>query len=775
MCTHRFAGWQGGTGSLAPTLAAFALAGALALLGVGPSVAQVGCVDYADYMHWVASAPLADDYQSGFDFGGSCIVGDYLYLTAGQYGAKVFDIANRAHPRLVAELPSGSYVWDVEVRGDYAYLTGYAFYVVDISTPENPQLVGVLESWDSRDIALVGDYALVTQWGSGVDVIDVSDPSHPVQVSSVNTGYCRGICVVGDIACVAAGDLMSLVDVSDPIHPEIVGVLETFSDAFSVTAAGSLALLYEEPDGGGGILHVVDISVPQSPQILSSLDYDGRARGLAIMGDLAFITRGGLQALDLSDPAHPARLGRAYAGSALSVALAAPYAYVTDGNNRVHVIDISNPMSAPMVGRATTAGVPVGVCVDADLAFVAEALPGYQGLLEIFAVADPATPQLLGEVATPGWAYDVAVRAGYAYVLDSHSTNPGTGLQVIDISDPTQPTIVNSLPLSTADAIVIVDALAYIANYSSGLRILDLSDPLNPWIVSQTSLAGWPTDVAVVGDVAYVAMAGSWVGFQTVDISDPVHPQILGTATDDDGNALGQARCVAVQGSIAYITDHGDAYGSGSDSLLLAIDVSDPEQPRLLATLPVCIVGSHGQYGFRWDLIAADGSLYLASNGLNVVDVTSSHVWPYQMRLVGGWGVGQATCLALTTDHLFMVSDEWPNGSLHILPRQCSPQPAGVADGGPPAAALLTAHPNPFNPGTTLSFAVPSTGRTTLAIYDARGREVVTLVDEKLTAGMHRRDWTGCDAAGRRLPSGVYLCRLTTPGGVGAEKLVMLQ
>jgi hypothetical protein len=73
--------------------------------------------------------------------------------------------------------------------------------------------------------------------------------------------------------------------------------------------------------------------------------------------------------------------------------------------------------------------------------------------------------------------------------------------------------------------------------------------------------------------------------------------------------------------------------------------------------------------------------------------------------------------------------------SLYILPRQCSPQPVGVESGSFPAAAALAAHPDPFNPSTTLSFAVPSTGRTSLAIYDAQGREVVTLVDKEARSG----------------------------------------
>ena len=41
-----------------------------------------------------------------------------------------------------------------------------------------------------------------------------------------------------------------------------------------------------------------------------------------------------------------------------------------------------------------------------------------------------------------------------------------------------------------------------------------------------------------------------------------------------------------------------------------------------------------------------------------------------------------------------------------------------------PAAPTLTAHPNPFNPRTTIRWAVPAAGLSRLEIFDARGRRV---------------------------------------------------
>ncbi len=77
--------------------------------------------------------------------------------------------------------------------------------------------------------------------------------------------------------------------------------------------------------------------------------------------------------------------------------------------------------------------------------------------------------------------------------------------------------------------------------------------------------------------------------------------------------------------------------------------------------------------------------------------------------------------------------------------------------GRPQAFALYQNHPNPFNPVTTISFALPRDGATTVTIYDARGRRVATLLDAPLQAGIHQVNWNGRDARGAPVASGVYL------------------
>jgi hypothetical protein len=99
-----------------------------------------------------------------------------------------------------------------------------------------------------------------------------------------------------------------------------------------------------------------------------------------------------------------------------------------------------------------------------------------------------------------------------------------------------------------------------------------------------------------------------------------------------------------------------------------------------------------------------------------------------------------------------------------------------AAPGGAPAFAtrLLPAHPNPFNPATTLTFDLARAGRVDLSVHDVAGRRVRTLVDgEAFAPGRHERAWEGRDDAGRPLPSGVYLARLSGATGASSRRLVL--
>ncbi len=105
--------------------------------------------------------------------------------------------------------------------------------------------------------------------------------------------------------------------------------------------------------------------------------------------------------------------------------------------------------------------------------------------------------------------------------------------------------------------------------------------------------------------------------------------------------------------------------------------------------------------------------------------------------------------------------------------------PALTSVGGPglPLGAPLavSAAPNPFNPRTSLLFALPREGRVKVELFDLRGRLLATLLDEVRPAGRVELAWDGRDGEGRPLSSGAYHARVTAAGQVGSARLLLVR
>jgi cytoskeletal protein CcmA (bactofilin family) len=101
----------------------------------------------------------------------------------------------------------------------------------------------------------------------------------------------------------------------------------------------------------------------------------------------------------------------------------------------------------------------------------------------------------------------------------------------------------------------------------------------------------------------------------------------------------------------------------------------------------------------------------------------------------------------------------------------------GPVSGGdaPPLRLAIQAAPNPFNPATTIRYALPHAGVAAICIYDASGRLVRELVSEFHAAGNYQTTWDGRNGAGRRVGSGAYFCRLESGGESAVRKIILLQ
>ena len=99
------------------------------------------------------------------------------------------------------------------------------------------------------------------------------------------------------------------------------------------------------------------------------------------------------------------------------------------------------------------------------------------------------------------------------------------------------------------------------------------------------------------------------------------------------------------------------------------------------------------------------------------------------------------------------------------------PVSTSAKDGEVPTEVTLGQnHPNPFNPETTIRYALPQGAEVRLAVYDLLGQEVGVLVDGFQPAGQHRVRFDGGD-----LPSGSYVYRLQVGEEVVARTMTLVK
>ncbi len=83
--------------------------------------------------------------------------------------------------------------------------------------------------------------------------------------------------------------------------------------------------------------------------------------------------------------------------------------------------------------------------------------------------------------------------------------------------------------------------------------------------------------------------------------------------------------------------------------------------------------------------------------------------------------------------------------------------------------------PNPFNPNTTIVFAVPRPSDVRIEVFNMLGQKVKILANEFSKAGYKRVEWDGTDDNGSSVASGVYLYRMTAGDFSETKKMLLLK
>ncbi len=115
------------------------------------------------------------------------------------------------------------------------------------------------------------------------------------------------------------------------------------------------------------------------------------------------------------------------------------------------------------------------------------------------------------------------------------------------------------------------------------------------------------------------------------------------------------------------------------------------------------------------------------------------------------------------------TTGDYGNGIFYTLTQAPNQIPEIVTE-------LVSAYPNPFSVSTSITLNVGKEKQPVqIDIYNLRGQKITTLLQDKLEFGQHNIVWNGTDENGRRVASGVYLCKMHSENKTQSIKLMILK
>ncbi len=233
------------------------------------------------------------------------------------------------------------------------------------------------------------------------------------------------------------------------------------------------------------------------------------------------------------------------------------------------------------------------------------------------------------------------------------------------------------------------------------------------------------------------------------------------------------------EGELLVMSDPGDIdffdlCAAGYDTVYIA-DALDGDHIRFLrddGTLGGFILNPSlgSPYSIVYDSLM--DVLFVADASTESVHRVNPHTGNWT-RVADGFNVFSPCCLEIDPVARRLYVADAGYGRVYEI---CLETVTAVDETAPPASSLaLRAYPNPFNPSVTLVYSLAGPCDVRIGIYDAAGRLVLTLLDERREAGDHRAFWNGRDASGRPSAAGVYFARIEALGKTEARKLVLVR
>ena len=438
---------------------------------------------------------------------------------------EIVNIEYPDNPLYVDDFIIASYCPTVKITDDIAFIgTFLGLYVYDFSDINNIVQIDWLDTHNTYSLKFHNGL-LYFNGSYGLTIIDYSDPSNCQILAEYDEFNFRDCEIIGNRIYTSSSTRLRVLDITDPLSVYQIGYYLSTNMHNSVAVSQNYAFI----NNYYNTLNIINVSDPDTPEYHNSIAvpdineiYKSTDDDLLILRASNYET---LEFYNMNDSSNPEFL----------------YSYDEDGWYcdafyideyiacasfawRFYTFDLSDPDELIVQGPTNLNFPPQasyvrGIARKNNFIY----LTTNNGII-LLDVSDVSNPYQILDIEINGYIFDLTIKDNFMYYVNLD------GLQIYDITDPLDPIECGFWDSNNrAESFTIYNDLVYLADFDGGLKVIDVSNPYDP-VLLNTIILNYNSQLTIqpiVRDDKLMVIDNRWNEIFVYDLTNPSEPQYI--------------------------------------------------------------------------------------------------------------------------------------------------------------------------------------------------------------------------------------------------------
>ncbi len=458
-----------------------------------------------------------DTVEQGDDF---YLNDNFAYIIEDNEKLEVVYIGDPYFPQYVADFTLPNQGISCALTNDVAFIgTFLGLFVYNITNPYELNEIAWFDTGNTWSLS-ISDNLLYYSCSDGLEVIDFSNPNE-LQILSTNDDiHFHDSVIVDDILYCASNKKVYAVDITNPNSTNLICDYIPFDVCNKLAVKDNFIFINSWLDG----VSILDFADPENQYLLNYQDLRSNVIAKSPNEEFMLIygrAAEGLHFYKMDDPLNPEYLYSHIEQVGFTSFYIDNEICCSNYGSRLNIYDLTNLDNLTILGHVGF-NPNYARCITRKDNYIYVGNDSHE--IMIFDISDVSNPYNVVNIDVQSWIFDLTIKDDFLYFVNI------SGLRIFDLTVPLMPIEVGFWDSNNrAEQFALFDNYAYIADYDGGIKVIDVSDPSNPHLINTLVLNSTSRlDInPIIRDNKLFVSDRVWNEIFVYDLQTPAYPYYL--------------------------------------------------------------------------------------------------------------------------------------------------------------------------------------------------------------------------------------------------------